>query len=299
MPLAQLRTLAAHPFAALMPPMSAAQYAALEHDVERNGQRSTITLLDGQILDGRNRARALVTLNRDAVVADLPASVDPIAYVLSNNVARRQLTPSQSAMIAARLVTTRQGVAASDVDVSQADAAERLSVSARYVRDAQWLTEHDLPLSERVFAGEITLAAAMRQARPQPERAPREVLIDVHPVMAEPAPAPAPATEDALVLGIVAMEGVDPGEWVQTLPAGAHTRTLLIRLDDFARRAYDIAEESGLLAVPAPPVVSTPGHPRPGVPSARQRAALAADPSAIIAEPGAIAAARAAGERPR
>jgi hypothetical protein len=251
MPITELRGLAAHPYAGLMPPMNDAQFSALYNDIESNGQRHTVTLHQGQILDGRNRVRALVALGRDAVVVDLPATVDPITYVLSNNVARRQLTPSQSAMIAARLVTTRQGVAAGDGDVSQADAADRLSVSARYVRDAQWLTERDEPLADRVFAGELTLAAAMRQARPQPERAPREVLIDVHPAIAEPEPV-AQRTEDAIERGIRAMVGVDPGEWVLSL-SDENRRALLLVLENFARRAYDTADEGGLLdSVPAP-----------------------------------------------
>jgi len=196
------------------------------------------------ILDGRNRARALTSLARGAAVVDLPGSMDPVTYVLSNNVARRQLSTSQSAMIAARLVTTRQGVPVVTGDVTQEQAAARMSVSVRYVRDAQWLVERHPAIADQVFAGSLSLAAAMRQARPAPMPAaptnpvaPAEVAAPVEAV---------PADADALLRGILAMEGVDPGEWIHTLPA-ARRVAVLTMLEDFARRAYDAAEEGGLL----------------------------------------------------
>lgn len=73
----------------------------LADDIKANGQLVTIELLDGKILDGRRRYMAC----RMAEVEPLCKSVrvdDPVAHVLSLNLKRRQLTPSQKAMVAAR-----------------------------------------------------------------------------------------------------------------------------------------------------------------------------------------------------
>lgn len=240
-----LARLEPHPLADLLPPMLPHAFEQLRHDIEVNGQRTAIVLLDGKVLDGRHRVRALINLGRGGNVADFPRDQDARAYVLSVNVQRRHLSTAQSAMVAARLVTTRQGAHAADSEVTQEAAAAMLSVSIRYVRDAQWLIEHDEALADEVFTGNLSLAAAIRRARPpvQRERAPRPVLIDPHPPVA--APHELPAGQDLIIAAIELMASTDPGVWANAL--SADQRPLISTLDAFARGAYDIADESGMI----------------------------------------------------
>ena len=82
-------------------PLDESSIPALAEDIREHGQRVAIELIGGEILDGRRRWRAcelagVVAKTRDVVVDD------PVAYVLSLNLHRRQLTPSQLSMVAAR-----------------------------------------------------------------------------------------------------------------------------------------------------------------------------------------------------
>jgi ParB-like chromosome segregation protein Spo0J len=73
----------------------------LAADIKANGQHVPIEILDGKILDGRRRSLAC----RIAGVQPVTRAVspdDPVQYVLSLNLHRRHLTPSQASMCAAR-----------------------------------------------------------------------------------------------------------------------------------------------------------------------------------------------------
>jgi hypothetical protein len=240
-----LARLESHPLAEMLPPMLPHAFEQLRRDIETNGQRTAIVLHAGKILDGRHRVRALVNLGRPGLVADFPRDQDARSYVLSANVQRRHLSTAQSAMVAARLVTTRQGAHQADGEVTQLAAAEMLSVSIRYVRDAQWLIEHDEALADEVFNGDLSLTAAIRRARPPVPRArePRPVLIDPHPPV--PEPAPLPQGFDIIIAAIELMRSADPGVWVNGLQP--EQRSLVTTLDTFARGAYDVADESGMI----------------------------------------------------
>lgn len=82
-------------------PMDDETLDELADDIRKHGQRIPIELLDGQIVDGRRRFMAC----RMAGVEPRTINVnpdDPVAYVLSLNLHRRHLTPSQKSMVAAR-----------------------------------------------------------------------------------------------------------------------------------------------------------------------------------------------------
>lgn len=90
--LAHLLALPVHPAAAAFPFISDDEIMALAQDIEANGLIHPIVLIDGEILDGRNRLQALTKTNITSVaVTDFPGG-DPLDYVLSLNVHRRHLT---------------------------------------------------------------------------------------------------------------------------------------------------------------------------------------------------------------
>lgn len=83
-------------------PLDEENIGELANDISAHGQQVPIEVCDGKILDGRRRwlacERAGVKPNMRNV-----SPTDPVAYVVSLNLHRRHLTPSQLAMIGQRV----------------------------------------------------------------------------------------------------------------------------------------------------------------------------------------------------
>lgn len=93
-----------HPAANIVPLLEGLAFEALKADIRENGLHMPIAVWEGQILDGRNRMRACEELGiRPNVleIKSLPGD-SPTLYVLSANLHRRHLSPSQLAMVGAR-----------------------------------------------------------------------------------------------------------------------------------------------------------------------------------------------------
>ena len=82
-----------------------------------NGVRDAITLYHGKILDGKNRyeqaCRLGVPFRTTEFVGDDEAAM---RFVISKNLARRQMTASQRAYVAARLLAVRTGRNVDDIN---------------------------------------------------------------------------------------------------------------------------------------------------------------------------------------
>ncbi len=89
-----------HPAAEVYPKMGADELALLAADIKANGQQEKIKLLEGKILDGRNRWDACQLAGVAPRSEDI-ATFEPLATAHSYNRSRRHLTPSQRAMVAA------------------------------------------------------------------------------------------------------------------------------------------------------------------------------------------------------
>lgn len=166
----------AHEYADIFPMLSESDIRELADNIKTRGLIEPIVLLDGKILDGRNRyeacRRAAVRprfVEYDGATARPGAiPVDPLAYVLSKNLHRRHLSESQRAMVAAKLATMKQGrpEKAANLPVSQSEAAESCKVSERSVRSAREVIEHGAEeLREAVESGEVSVSAAAEIAR--------------------------------------------------------------------------------------------------------------------------------------
>lgn len=105
-----------HPLADAFPliPEDSKEFEELVKDIETFGQVQPIVMYEGKILDGRNRMRAIEKINEgrpaNAKMAHTEVKfetrypdADPLAFVWSINVVRRQLTPGQRDMAAQKL----------------------------------------------------------------------------------------------------------------------------------------------------------------------------------------------------
>jgi ParB-like chromosome segregation protein Spo0J len=92
-----------HPLADMFPRMTPAELDALTADIAANGLRHPIILYHGAILDGRNRLAACEKAGKEpAFVEHQGDEASAKALVISLNVQRRDLTPGQRAVVAAR-----------------------------------------------------------------------------------------------------------------------------------------------------------------------------------------------------
>lgn len=89
-----------HPAANIFP-LDDESIGSLADDIRKHGQQVPIELFAGQVLDGRRRWLACSIAQIKPATREVKPS-DPVAYVLSLNLHRRHLTPSQLAMVAAR-----------------------------------------------------------------------------------------------------------------------------------------------------------------------------------------------------
>lgn len=87
-----------HPLCSYFPRMSDSEFNALKSDINVNGQLHPIFILDGMILDGGNRYRALTDLGITPICEEYTGN-NPVQFVLSSNLHRRHLTQGQAAAI--------------------------------------------------------------------------------------------------------------------------------------------------------------------------------------------------------
>jgi ParB-like chromosome segregation protein Spo0J len=80
----------------------------LRASIEANGALEPIVMLGEAILDGRNRYMAARDIGMEYGVRDYLGD-DPLGFVVAKNVARRHLSASQRAMIAAKIADMPHG----------------------------------------------------------------------------------------------------------------------------------------------------------------------------------------------
>lgn len=179
-----------HPIANIFPLMDGDEFEALVADIKANGLTDPIVMLDGKILDGRNRWNACQRLgiaHKEIKFEQLKlGSDDPTAFVWSKNVMRRQLNAGQIAMAAEKLETLRhgqhpeksEGETSPEVSApkTRKKIAKETGASAASIAKARRVRREGKPeLAEAVEKGEITLNAADRIAS-LPEEEQDEVL---------------------------------------------------------------------------------------------------------------------------
>ncbi len=170
-----------HELSELFPLMDEAALDKLADDIRKHGLRVPIVRYGGLILDGRNRYLACRRAGIEPHYRDLDEGIDPISYVVSENLHRRHLSESQRSMVAEKLANMRQGErtdlepSANVPKVSQREAADRLNVGERSVRYAAVVRNHGAPeLVSAVEQGTIPVSRAAEIARKPIEQQGRE-----------------------------------------------------------------------------------------------------------------------------
>lgn len=166
-----------HEYANLFPMLPDAELARLAEDIKLNGQKEYILSFEGKILDGRNRYKACQIAGVEPRIVAW-VGPDPLGEVISRNLHRRHLTPSQAGMIAQEAAQLRRGApvgnennsptksntarAVFDSDSKTMDqAAKDFGISADTVQRARTVAEHGVPeLIEAVKDGSIPVKAA-------------------------------------------------------------------------------------------------------------------------------------------
>jgi hypothetical protein len=158
----------AHPLSEVFPMLEGAEFDDFVADIEANGLQEPVVLLDGMILDGRNRWAACKRLKMKQVPTIPYEGKDPAKFVISANIRRRHLSTSQRAMIAAEIARSQIcGSNQTDAKTSaQAEQAENLKVSERSVHAADKVIEQGTAKDvEAVKSGQKTVSKAEKEIR--------------------------------------------------------------------------------------------------------------------------------------
>ena len=146
-----------HPYAAAFPMMSDDELDALADDIKANGlQRPIVYAADGRLIDGRNRLAACERAGVEPRNEVLPANVDPVAYITSANVKRRNMTKGQTAIVAVRAFSDSE---------NQTDIAHAIGVTPGRVGEAATILEFAPDLADEIIAGARAFDAAYDEAR--------------------------------------------------------------------------------------------------------------------------------------
>jgi ParB-like chromosome segregation protein Spo0J len=149
------------------------RHAELVADIRANGLLEPVTLYEGKILDGRNRERACVEAGVAPRYREWSGEGSLTAFVVSLNLQRRHLTPSQRAMVALdslpwleeeakeRQKMGKQKIADPSTTGQARDEATRITHTNRqYVSDAKRIDREAPAIAEQVRAGRITIPQA-------------------------------------------------------------------------------------------------------------------------------------------
>jgi hypothetical protein len=166
---------------ALCPALSEDERTRLEKIIAADGCRDSIVLWAGHsktVIDGHNRYRICEKLKKDFKTVALPFKTkDEVkAWMLRNQMGRRNLSESQRGMLAAQLATLGHGQKKADAQscasATQNEAADEAGVSRRTVQSARKVIEQGAPeLQKAVTDGDISVAsAAVLAEKPKAEQ---------------------------------------------------------------------------------------------------------------------------------
>jgi N6-adenosine-specific RNA methylase IME4 len=163
-----------HPLADICPLMMEPELAQLVADIWKNGLVKPIVMYENKILDGRNRYRACLSACVMPRFEDYGGD-DPVGYVISHNVLRRQMNESQRAAAATMHESvTHGGDRRSDQDakshLGRAQLAEKFNVSERSIASAKRVRVELPALFPLARRGQLAVSFAEKATRLPPNK---------------------------------------------------------------------------------------------------------------------------------
>lgn len=183
--LTSLSKLKIHPAAEIFPMLSDVEIRDLAKDITERGLQNHIITHEGQLLDGRNRLAACILAGIEPKAMEYGGD-SPVGFVISANLRRRQLDPSQRAAVAVeiepmfaaeakvrKLETLKKG----DTPVKESlpyretqgqardQAASVVGVSGKMVSDAKAIKKNNPEAFERIKSGAVTVHEAKKEIR--------------------------------------------------------------------------------------------------------------------------------------
>jgi len=168
---------------------------ALADDIKANGLIDPIVIYKGQVLDGRNRLAACERAGVEPRVIHttlMDGQIGPTTWVISKNLHRRHLTPTQASTVGVDALPMLENEAKArsreagrehgagqkgkekipDPNAGQArdKAAELVNVNPRYISDAKTIKAKAPELFEAMRAGTVTLQDAKREVKKRETR---------------------------------------------------------------------------------------------------------------------------------
>ena len=158
-----------HKIADLFPLIDGDEFKLLCDDIKKEGLNHPVILLDNTILDGRNRYRACLEVDVEPTFEEFRGD-DPLAFVLSENLHRRHLTPSQRAALAAEVANITwggdrkgdQGTKSSD-DISNKEASDLFRVGTTSIKEAKAIKQNYPGKFAELKSGKKTIQQAKRE----------------------------------------------------------------------------------------------------------------------------------------
>jgi hypothetical protein len=179
-----MKTLKCHPACLAFPKLSEDELQELADDIQERGLLHPIVLLDGKILDGRNRFDACNLAGIEPRFVEWQGDGSPVAWVVSTNLMRRHLTSSQRAVVAydilpllekeakqrQRLSNGRgkkvaKNLATFSRNGKASEVAARIArTNSAYVETVKSIKSKSPELVERIRSGELNITEAKRIA---------------------------------------------------------------------------------------------------------------------------------------
>lgn len=150
--------------------MPEAELMELAEDIKRNGQRESVVVLDGMILDGWHRMQACQIAGIPCKARDFPADGDAFGYVKSKNLHRRSMTASQRAAIVVQLHEwlqngsnqhTRRSAPGADAPATTETMAKEAGVGTRTIEQAKAAVQNGH--ADAVINGQMSVKQAAKK----------------------------------------------------------------------------------------------------------------------------------------
>jgi 16S rRNA G966 N2-methylase RsmD len=167
-----------HPLAKIFPLIEGEEFDLLAADIKAKGLLEPIWTYEGKILDGRNRWLACKRAGTAPRFQEYKGH-DPISFIVSMNLARRHLTPSQRACIGVKILPQYEAEAKDRMlsgkpsgkntvgSESRQAAAAVVHVAPRYISDAKTIQDEAPELFDAMVGGSLTMQDAKQELQKQ------------------------------------------------------------------------------------------------------------------------------------